>query len=534
MKKVLPVLLLLCIAIKNDISAQDPNKRKFTAADSVMAIKIAQNTINYSTEILKHKDQLKDKSKLPGFYANRAAAEAMLNQNAKALSDYSAAIALKPDLIDAILARGMLYARLKQFQPAVNDFRRLVVLLPGQNDKLIVLYNTIAEGERNLQHYDKAIEASTAAIAINPQIADAYKSRAISYSLMGKYDLAIDDINLVIYGTAPKENRITDPASFIAMAATRSDADRHALSELIEMRADVQRIKHPRDAINDYSLAIKLWPENKIAYWDRAAAYRGNGDYQLATDDYSRAITFYKGDKYALARLYEDRAQMEMGLYQFKKVIADDSLAVSADPTYVVAYWTMADAQAQNGDLEQSNATYKKVLPFYKGANKQLASMYLNMANNNFILKNYEQAIADCNAAITNNPAAWGPYLYRGRAYLKLSKKELGMADIRKLMAMDTTKQSLDYAFALFYAGEGDKGVAILQKAIIGTNDAYVLSTYYYDMACLLSLMSKPDEANVYLKKCIDGGYPKRFAQLDSDLDNIRDTAEFKGMMAAN
>jgi len=62
---------------------------------------------------------------------------------------------------------------------------------------------------------------------------------------------------------------------------------------MIRLRADIQRMQHPRNAINDFSLAIKLWPENKIAYWNRAAAYRGNGDYQLATDDYSKAIAFF-------------------------------------------------------------------------------------------------------------------------------------------------------------------------------------------------------------------------------------------------
>jgi len=36
---------------------------------------------------------------------------------------------------------------------------------------------------------------------------------------------------------------------------------------------------------------------------------------------------------------------------------------------------------------------------------------------------------------------------------------------------------------------------------------------------------------NIYLKKCIDGGYPKRFALMDSDLDNIRNTPEFKAIV---
>ncbi len=40
--------------------------------------------------------------------------------------------------------------------------------------------------------------------------------------------------------------------------------------------------------------------------------------------------------------------------------------------------------------------------------------------------------------------------------------------------------------------------------------------------------MNKTDEANIYLKKCIGGGYSKKYVLKDPDLENIRNTPEYK------
>jgi tetratricopeptide (TPR) repeat protein len=529
------LLLILClpvfIGIRNNAAAQTLNQLQ-NLPDSVLRIQIAQNTIKYCTEILNHKDQLKDKSKRPGFYANRAVSETVLKQYNKAINDYSAAISLKPDYVDAHIGRALLYEHLNQYQAAVNDFRKILPFALA-NDGLIVLYNYIAEAEKHLQHYDKAVEAYTAAITLNPQAAELYVTRAYAYSLMGKYQLGIDDINAVMFGLPKEGVTIPDPQLILEHMAEMSEKDRKSLSRYMAIRADIKRSsRNYKDAVNDYSLSLKLKPDNKLAYWNRASCYYNNGDYQLATDDYSNAITYYKGDNYNLSRLYDDRAKMEMGLQQYARAIADDSLAVSLDPHNAVAFWNKADAHAANADFEQSIAGYKKTMEFYQRDKRQLAQLYVSVADNEYFLKQYQQVVADCTTAITIDALAWGPYMYRGRAYLKLNKNEAAMADFKKVLAMDTSKKSIDYAFGLFYTGEGAKAIAAMQKNIIATTNPYFLLGSYYNTACIYALMNKAAEANTYLKKCIDGGYPKRYALNDPDLDNIRNTEGFKNMMS--
>jgi hypothetical protein len=86
--------------------------------------------------------------------------------------------------------------------------------------------------------------------------------------------------------------------------------------------------------------------------------------------------------------------------------------------------------------------------------------------------------------------------------------------------------------FSLFYTGKGDEAAAILQNDLLSTNDSPQLLADYYNLACLYSLMNKPDEANIYLKKAFDNGYAKKYAIADEDLDNIRNTDDYKAAIA--
>jgi tetratricopeptide (TPR) repeat protein len=162
---------------------------------------------------------------------------------------------------------------------------------------------------------------------------------------------------------------------------------------------------------------------------------------------------------------------------------------------------------------------------------KDQAALNDDIAAEKFCLARYDEVLQADTKAIELDARAFSPYLNRARAYLKLGKKDQAMADFSKVLALDTTKKSYEYAFALFYTGSADKAIRLMQDNIVGTNNPAVLISDYYNLACLYSLMNKPDEANTYLKKCIDGGYSKKYAQTDPDLENIRGTQDFIAMM---
>ena len=222
---------------------------------------------------------------------------------------------------------------------------------------------------------------------------------------------------------------------------------------------------------------------------------------------------------------------MEVGLQQYKQAIADDSVAISLDTAYEVAYYNKANARAQNGEYALSNAEFKKAMYYYMNNALAMASIYSSMAHNEYFLSNYQTAIDYCTKAIALNTVNWSPYFERGRAYLKMNSKDLAISDFKKIIARDTSKQSADYAFSLYYTGNPDKAVEVMQSGFLKTTDTFVLMGAYYNMACLYAIMNRPDEANIFLKKCIDGGYNKKYVLTDGDFDNIRNSEEFKNIM---
>lgn len=122
-------------------------------------------------------------------------------------------------------------------------------------------YNKIAADvlvEKGFQHalkseFDDAIEAYTAAIALDPNFALAYNYRGHIYYLQRKYEEAIEDFNKAV--------------------AIDSDDSSHFIS-----RGEAYTDKRQYDkAIEDFNKAISLDPENAQTYIDRGYVYDKKG-----------------------------------------------------------------------------------------------------------------------------------------------------------------------------------------------------------------------------------------------------------------
>ncbi|MDB5142393.1 MAG: hypothetical protein JWQ66_1106 [Mucilaginibacter sp.] len=512
MKKLLLLFLLIFSAYYNTAFGQAVAAGHQQApVDSATRVKQIQQNIENLTLIIK---ETKDHNMiaLAGIYMMRGLDEAALQRYNKAIEDFSTAVKFNPQLKEAYWNRGLSYEKVKNYPAAISDYKKALSLVKDNPMQMAILNNNIAIIQKDMRSYDQAIASDSIAIAIEPRYTLSNFNRAELYMMTRKYEAAIHDYTVALNGNYNKQ----------------------MLSTILSERADAKRfLKKYKEAINDYSLAIELNPDNRFAYWNRAASYNHNGDYELANNDYSKAITYFKGDSRNLSKLYDDRALMEMGQQQFKRAIADDSIAIALDNKFEVAYWNKASAYAQNADFQQSIDGYTKTMEFYQGNNNRraLAQLYDNIANEEYFLNDYQKVIDASTSSIALNEGNQSPYLNRGRAYLKKMNKDLAMNDFNKVLALDTSKASFEYAFALFYTGNPDKAIEVMQKNVISTTNNAVLMSHYYNIACLFSLMKKPDEANIYLKKCIDGGYSKKYALTDPDLDNIRNTQEYKDVI---
>lgn len=454
---------------------------------------------------------------LAGLYAKRATNYVGLKMLDEAIKDDKMAITLNPENGYTYWDLGNVYTQKGNFDQAIITYRKAIAILnskPGENE-LEIVYCNIAQNEFILKKYQQALTDDSLSITVNKQY-----SRA--------YDLG-GDIHMMIQDFLSAEKDYTNAIENV------KNPDDQQISILFTKRADARRsAKKLKDAINDYTLAIKAFTGNGIAYWNRAASYHLNSDYELATADYTKAMSFYQGDKENLSKLYDDRAINELGQNLNQKAIEDDSIAIAMNPDNRLAYFNLANAYTQNAEYQKGIEVFDKLKAFFPTQNNVLALLYFNIANNEYFLNQFDKVVADCTKAIEYDPTYSSSYYYRGKVYLKKKdNKQLAINDFNKVIALDTTKKTIDYIFSLFYVGRGDDAINILQDEVLSTTDNALVLGDYYNLACLYSLMNKPDEANIYLKKAIDGGYAKQYAIADEDLDNIRNTDDYKSTMGA-
>lgn len=455
----------------------------------------------------------KNKIVLAVLYDKRAQAEIELEQYQKAIDDETAAISANPNNKDAYWNRGIAYGNNKAYQLAINDYTKAMVFYKGDNGNLSTLYDNRGINERRLKQYQKAIDDHTQAITLNSKNGDAYWHRGIAYNNNHQYLQAIDD-----YTTAMFYNQ----------------EDVEDLATLYKNRAVNKRLlKQYKEAINDFNTALQLNPANRDVYWDRGLTYQYNSDYQLAINDFNSTIPYYQDDKNNQATLYNNMAINAMALHEASKALDYVSKAIELNPQNGYFYWSRGNVYSQMGECKKGVEDFTKAMDFYKDNKRALAALHSQSATNLYILNQNQQVIDECNTAIALYPDNANPYFTRGKIYLKrIVDKEKAMQDFNKVIALDTTKATVSYIFSQFYIGNTDLAMQKLQEQVLKTVSADDVLNHYYNIACMFSIMNKPDEANIYLKKAVESGYFKQFAANDEDFDNIRKTPDYIALMA--
>jgi tetratricopeptide (TPR) repeat protein len=126
-------------------------------------------------------------------YFNRGNAYRVMKQYEFAKSDYTDAIKIKTDYIDAYYNRGMCYLHLEDYDSAVFDFN--LVIKSKQNDPYV--YFNRGNAYSGLYKYDDAIADYTQAIQLYPDYTDAYYNRGNKYYGLEMYEEAVKDWEMV-------------------------------------------------------------------------------------------------------------------------------------------------------------------------------------------------------------------------------------------------------------------------------------------------------------------------------------------------
>jgi tetratricopeptide (TPR) repeat protein len=170
-----------------------------------------------------------------------------------------------------------------------------------------------------------------------------------------------------------------------------------------------------RQAIQEFSTAIRLNPKYQYAYFLRAIAYREVKEFQKSLTDYNQAISltpkFYQA--------YYNRALLKQTkLNDIQGALADYNQAININPKFSSAYNNRAFLKKNKlNDIQGALADYNQAI----NINPKDSDAYYNRANLKANkLNDIQGALADYNQAININPK--DSEAYYNRANLKDEK----------------------------------------------------------------------------------------------------------------
>ena len=162
----------------------------------------------------------------------------------KDIDDYTEALKLKPDLVEAYINRGCSYFDIHEYNKAIVDFTESIRLNPD----LVESYINRGCSYFNISEYINAIVDFTESIRLNPDLVESYINRGRSYFYVKNYDEAYNDFTYAI--------------------RLNPDANSYFLRSIL-----FYKMKKYTESTKDYKEAIRLNPEYKNNEYNRAIAY---------------------------------------------------------------------------------------------------------------------------------------------------------------------------------------------------------------------------------------------------------------------
>lgn len=248
--------------------------------------------------------------------------------------------------------------------------------------------------------FNKAIEAYTRALEIEPRFVEAYSNRGMAYYAQGRFDQAIVDYNQAL-GLSPRD----------AKARLNRGAVYHRLGQFDLAQAD-------------YSQSIASDPAFAAAYSNRGMTLAAQGRFDQALLDYTKALELNPTS----ADVYINRADIYRKTGTVEQALSDYARALELDPQNAAVYMNRGNLYFSRGDFDKALADYNSAIAINPGQ----ADFYSNRGVLYYGIGRLDEALADYNAALVIAPA--NPRLYNNRALVYFDKQELDKSwvDVRE------------------------------------------------------------------------------------------------------
>ena len=279
-------------------------------------------------------------------------------------------------------------------------------------------------------------------------------------------------------------------------------------------------------AVSDFQMAVETDPKNDEGYRGLASAFIELGRMQDAEATYKKAISIhpqYANGYSRLASLYRREGKYALAIAEMKKAIGlapDDA-----------RHWASLGAEYNYaGDYNRSIEALQHAIsirPSYQA--------YSNLGLSYLALRRFPEAVAALEQAVAMGSHTIQTYGNLGRAYFFYpAKRDLSRDPLEKALELASDDLKVNprdadvYTLAAEYEamlGRKDEAIRLLNSAIqLRPNDAETL----YFAGIVHALLGQEDKAISWLQAAIKHGYSR--AEIDNavELDELRNTSEFK------
>lgn len=326
----------------------------------------------------------------PEAYLARAMSYQALGEAQKAIVDFTTVIKLKDDILEAYYGRGFLYYETNRYPQAFSDLKKVLELESAGTNSIYFKTSPGAEGVTEMSSLAQM------------------EGEVLTYlgdicSQLAKFDSADYYFNQALE---------IDPF----------DAEVH-----VTMASSFEQRGMIREAITGYGNALKIDPENSIALYNMAVLARSI-DPNDAIQQFSAVIESSPG----IAGAYEHRALAYFQLAKYDLAYEDYQKAISLDSKDPEKWYNLGLIEEKKGLLTPAYKSFSKALDL--GGSKGI--MYRNRANILFKMRDYKTAEAEYTLSITYDNTDPSSYFNRGLARKNQGKDAEACSDIKKALEL--------------------------------------------------------------------------------------------------
>lgn len=423
-------------------------------------------------------------------YTTRANVYLNLEDTIKAMSDYTAAIRIKPDEGSLYEKRAQIYYEQEKYDLADADYRKMIELKPGET----MGYMGIGRNANAQKRWNDAIKQFDYVTRLASDYSSGYAFRAESYIGLEKWNEATDDIVSAM-------NLDWDRKAMYLAAMLKEPAITMLVSKM-----KIQSAKSPNESRWAYTIGT---------------VYEQNRQYEKAIESYTEANR-RNASPVILNRI--SICQSELGEYE--QALLTINQALNMDSTDLNFEARKANILYEMGDVTSAICVWDKVLT----AEPEYAFGYYRRGWFKELAGDLDGAVEDLSMCVVLDPEESYAFVSRGDIYLKQGKRDLAESDFRKVIELENTPQKYQCIHYAYHGlGQNDKAIEAMDSIIARDDDR---AGSYYDASCLYARMGNKQKALEYLEKSLEHGY-RRFAHMntDHDMDLIRDTDEYKALI---